>query len=193
MRVSFLYSDREKAKQVCDDIVGRFMTQSSQQAQQANEAAHDFMRTKRTRLRNNSTIIDQKLADFRQRNAGRLPEEMEMNAQQMNALMQRSSTISDQLNRNAEQHMLLDSNLRIVKDHLGQIKDITPQVQARNDHVADLDKQIQNLQLQIENMKNVYKDDFPDLQQARQQLAVLQKQREDALKQTPKSDTLGIG
>lgn len=191
MRVSFTYNDREKAKQVCDDIVGRFMTQQGQQTMESHESANEFLSDETNRAKKELDDLDQKLADFRSHNAGRLPEEMEMNAQQMNTLTQRANALTDQLDRNTEQRMMLESNLRIVRDHLNQIKDITPQVQAQSDRVSELDKQIDNLQLQIENMKNVYKDDFPDLVQARQQLTVLQEQREEAMKDKPASKITG--
>lgn len=185
MRVSFMYSDREKAKQVCDDIVSRFMTQNEQQTLESHQGATEFLTDEQDRAKKELNDLDQKLADFRQKNAGRLPEQMEMNGQQLNGINQRIAALNDQLDRNTEQRMMLESNMRIMKQHLDEIKDVTPQAQAANERVTELNHQIENLQLQIANMKNVYKDDFPDLVQARQQLAVLQQQREEALKQKP--------
>jgi uncharacterized protein involved in exopolysaccharide biosynthesis len=183
MRVSFVYRDRNKAKQVCDDIVGRFMSQNAQESLEAHESTNQFLSDEAAAAKKSLDTIDQKLADFRERNAGRLPEEMTLNVQQMNTLTQRANSLSDALNRNTETHMLLESNLRIVTNQLNAIKDITPQSQARNEHVSELDKQIQTLQLQIEGMKDRYTDDFPDLQSARKQLVILKRQREEALKE----------
>jgi polysaccharide biosynthesis transport protein len=190
MRVSYTYRDRNKARQVCDDIVGRFMSQNAQESLESHESANQFLTDETDRAKRELDGLDQKLADFRTRNAGRLPEQMELNVQQMNTLTQRTTSLSDQLNRNMEQRMLIESNLSIMKNRLAAIKDVTPQSQARNEHVAELDKQIQNLQVSIEDMKDRYTDDFPDLQQARKQLAVLKNQREEALKEkAPKSDS----
>ena len=78
---------------------------------------------------------------------------------------------------------MLDSELRIAKDRLASLKDTAPQTQARNERMSELDHQIDNLQTSIEGMRDRYTEDFPDLQQARQQLAVLKRQREELSKQ----------
>ncbi|MBV9265521.1 MAG: hypothetical protein JO061_05065, partial [Acidobacteriaceae bacterium] len=135
---------------------------------------------------------DQKLADFRAQNAGRLPEEMQLNAQEMNALANRTGSLNEQANRNNEQRMMLETALRTAKDRLAAIKDVNPAVQVRNERVSELDRTMQNLQLQIENMKDQYTDDFPDLQAARKQLAMLQRQKDDLLKQTPKKPDVAL-
>jgi succinoglycan biosynthesis transport protein ExoP len=185
MQIAFVYQDRSIAKAVCDDLVGRFMSQNTQDSLESHEQANQFINDEMERSKRELDVINQKLADFRTRNAGRLPEQMELNAQQMNALSARASTLNQEANRNREQRMMIESAIRIAKDRANAIRDITPQTQARNDRVSDLDKQIQSLELEIEGMKKRYTDDFPDLQQARQQLAVLQHEREQAVKERP--------
>jgi uncharacterized protein involved in exopolysaccharide biosynthesis len=76
--------------------------------------------------------------------------------------------------------------LQIAKDRLVAIKDVTPQAQERNERVEELSKEIGKLQTDIETMRDHYTDDFPDLKNARQQLTVLQRQRDTALKEKPK-------
>ncbi len=185
MQVGFTYSDAHIAKAVCDDIVSRFMSQNSQDSMESQEQANQFLTDEFERTKRDLEAVDQKLADFRTRNAGRLPEQMELNIQQMNALSQRASQMNEAVNRNGEQKMFIESAIRIAKDRLNGIKDSTPQSQARNERVTELDRQIQTLQTSIEDMKDRYTDNFPDLQQARQQLAVLQRQRDQASKEKP--------
>jgi succinoglycan biosynthesis transport protein ExoP len=189
MEIDFTYSDAHLAKAVCDDIVARFMSQNTEDSLASQEQANQFLNDEFERAKRDLAVIDNKLADFRARNAGRLPEQMELNIQQMNALSQRASQLSDLVNRNNEQKMFIESAMRTAKDRLNAIKDVTPQSQARNERVIELDKQIQDLELRIEDMKDRYTDSFPDLQSARQQLAILQKQRDLADKaKPPKAD-----
>ena len=185
MQISFTYSDAHTAKAVCDDLVSRFTSQNTQDTLESQEQAHEFLNDEFERAKRELETLDQKLADFRTRNAGRLPEQMELNVQQMNALSQRATQLNEAINHNSEQKMFIESAIRIAQDRLSAIKDVTPQSQARNDRMTELDKQIQTLQTSIEDMKDRYTDSFPDLQQARQQLAVLQHQREEALKEKP--------
>jgi uncharacterized protein involved in exopolysaccharide biosynthesis len=110
----------------------------------------------------------------------------------MNAIEQRLSTLNSSASRNNEQRMLLESDLRSAKNRLASIKDVQPQTQARNEHLLDLDRQIQKLETNIADLKDRYTEDFPDLQTARAQLAVLKRQREEVAKQdksTPKNET----
>ncbi|MCU1291178.1 MAG: hypothetical protein JWP08_28 [Bryobacterales bacterium] len=185
MEIDFTYSDSHLARTVCDDIVARFMSQNTEDSLASQEQANQFLSDEFERAKRDLAAVDNKLADFRTRNAGRLPEQMDLNVQQMNALSQRASQLSDGVNRNSEQKMFIESAIRIAKDRLNAIKDVTPQSQARNDRVLDLDKSIQQLELRIEDMKDRYTDSFPDLQSARQQLAVLLKQRDQAAKEKP--------
>jgi polysaccharide chain length determinant protein (PEP-CTERM system associated) len=192
MQVSFSYRDRYLAQKVCADLVSRFMSEHTVDRMTNERATNDFLNDEFEHAKRDLATLDQKLTDFRKRNAGRLPEQMEMNVSQMNALEQRLSTLNSAASRNNEQRMLLESDLRIAKDRLGSIKDVQPQIQARNEHLLDLDRQIQKLETNIADLKDRYTEDFPDLQTARAQLAVLKRQREEAAKQektAPKSET----
>jgi uncharacterized protein involved in exopolysaccharide biosynthesis len=146
-------------------------------------ATNDFLNDEFERSKRDLDALDQKLTEFRKRNAGRLPEQMQMNVSQMNALEQRLSTLNEAANRNNEQRMLLESDLRIAKDRLASIKDAPPQTQGRNEHLVELDRQIQALETNIADLKDRYTEDFPDLQSARAQLAVLKRQRDEAAKE----------
>jgi uncharacterized protein involved in exopolysaccharide biosynthesis len=186
MKVSFKYRDRILAQRVCDEIVSRFMSQNTQQGQERMESATQFMSDETERAKRELDRVDQELSDYRTKNAGRLPEEMQLNIQQMNAVSQQENALNDGLNRNTEKRLLLENNLQIAKDRLAAIKDVTPQTQERNDRVEELNRDIGKLQTDIETMKDHYTEDFPDLKNARQQLVVLQRQRDAALKEKPK-------
>lgn len=183
MDVSFAYRDRYIAQKVCADLVSRFMNEHTVDRMTNERATNEFLNDEFERAKRDLDALDQKLAEFRKRNAGRLPEQMETNVSQMNALEQRLATLNEAASRNNEQRMLLESDLRIAKDRLASIKNISPQVQARNEHLLALDRQIQTLETNIADMKERYTEDYPDLQSARAQLSVLKRQRDEAARQ----------
>jgi polysaccharide chain length determinant protein (PEP-CTERM system associated) len=192
MQVSFSYRDRFLAQKVCADLVSRFMNEHTVDRMTNERATNDFLNDEFERAKRDLGALDKKLTDFRKRNAGRLPEQLETNVAQMNAIEQRLSTLNSSASRNNEQRMLLESDLRSAKNRLASIKDVQPQTQARNEHLLDLDRQIQKLETNIADLKDRYTEDFPDLQTARAQLAVLKRQREEVAKQeksTPKNET----
>jgi uncharacterized protein involved in exopolysaccharide biosynthesis len=121
--------------------------------------------------------ISQKLANYRQQHIGQLPDDMQLNISQMNALESQLGSLNAALTNNHEQHMMLESNLGIAQDRLKSIQ--SPAEQRHDQHLADMDQQIQHLQAEIASMRNQYTESYPDLQTAEQQLALLKKRRED--------------
>jgi len=84
--------------------------------------------------------------------------------------------------------MMLESELRARQDRLAALKRNSYQT-AGGSRLSDLDRQIGEYESGISAMKDRYTDDFPDLQAARERLAVLRKQRDEALKDAGKNDS----
>ena len=183
LQVSFRYNDRYTAQKVCEALVSRFLDSSTESSFQTQVMAQQFLQDEFDRAKRDLDGIEQKLAEFREKNAGRLPEEMQSNVSEMNALDGRLSSLAEQATRNTEQHMMLESELRIAKERLDAVK--SPQNQAHNEHVAQLDREIEQLQTNIESMRDHYTEDYPGLQSAEAQLAVLKKERDKANKEKP--------
>jgi uncharacterized protein involved in exopolysaccharide biosynthesis len=198
MQVQFAYRDRFLANKVCRDIVSRFMNASSEESLSSQVATNSFMKDEFDRTQRTLQEAETKLQTYRMKNAGRLPDDMQTNIQQMNALGQRMSSLSDAATRNSERRMMMDSNLRIAKDRLTSLKSSGAAGGSRNERTVQLDKDIQDLESSIANMKDRYTEDYPDLQSARDRLATLKRQRDDAVKAaadakpdtTPESPTL---
>jgi uncharacterized protein involved in exopolysaccharide biosynthesis len=198
MQVQFSYRDRFLANKVCRDIVSRFMNASSEDSLSSQVATNSFMKDEFERAQHTLQEAERKLQTYRMKNAGRLPDDMQTNIQQMNALGQRMSSLSDAATRNSERRMMMDSNLRIAKDRLASLKSSGAAGGSRNERTVQLDKDIQDLESSIANMKDRYTEDYPDLQSARDRLATLKRQRDEAVKAaadakpdtTPESPTL---
>jgi len=186
MQISFAYSNPYLARDVCQDIVGRFMSENSQTTMESQEQAQQFLKDQFDRAKRDLDAIEQKLTDYRSKNAGRLPEEMDTNVSQMNALEGRLSSLTEAQSRNSEQRMLIDSELHTAKDRLASIRTGgSPQAQARSEKLIALDHEIETLENNIASMKDRYTDSYPDLQAARDQLGQLKRQREEAANEKP--------
>lgn len=183
LQVSYRYNDRYLAQRVCEALVGRFLSTSTESSFQTQVIAQQFLQDEFDRAKHDLEVVEQKLTDYRVKNAGRLPEEMQGNISEMNALDNRLGTLAEQSTRNTEQRSMLESELRIAKDRLAAIK--SPQNQAHNEHVAQLDREIEQLQTNIESLRDRYTDDYPGLQSAKDQLAVLTRERDKANNEKP--------
>lgn len=182
MEVSFTYRDRFAAQKVCQDIISRFMSTSSEDTMSSQVATNSFVTDELERARRTLNDAEKKLQDYRMKNAGRLPEEMQTNIQQMNALEQRMASLSDAATRNSERRMMFDYSLRTAKDRLASLKNVGTASAARSERVTELDKEIEQLDSNVTSMKDRYTDDYPDLQAARDRLSTLKRQRDEALK-----------
>jgi polysaccharide chain length determinant protein (PEP-CTERM system associated) len=185
MQVSFSYRDRYLAKAVCDDLVSRFMGQSTQDTLDSQSQANQFFNDEFDRAKQDLDALEKKISDYRQRNAGRLPDDMQTNMSQMNALEGRLSSLTEQATRNAEHRMMLETELRTAKDRLASIRAASPQLAAHNQKLTDLDHKIEKLEDDIAAMKDRYTDDYPNLQAAKEQLALLQRERDEVSKEKP--------
>jgi polysaccharide chain length determinant protein (PEP-CTERM system associated) len=186
MSIQFAYRDPALAVKVCGELVSRFMNASSQDVMDSQLAANQFLNDEFERAERELNTVEQKLTDYKQKNAGRLPDELQTNISQMNALDQRAGSFSEAATRNAERRMMLESELRARQDRLAALKRNSYQT-AGGTRLADLDRQIGEYESGISAMKDRYTDDFPDLQAARERLAVLKKQRDEALKNAEKN------
>lgn len=186
MQVAFSYRDPILAQKVCEDIVSRFMNANTQEALNIQREADTFINEQFEQAKRDLDKIEQQLADFKTRNAGRLPEEVGTNLAQMNALEQRGANVSDSQARNAEAHMMLESELNTAKDRLAAVRSNSPQTQAQSQKVNELDREIDQLDGTIADMKNRYTDDYPNLQAAVERLKLLKQEREQAFKDKPK-------
>jgi succinoglycan biosynthesis transport protein ExoP len=181
MQIAFIYPDKYLAQKVCADLVSRFIDASSQGMNESTQAVHSFIQDELGQAKQQLDELDAKLTEFRTKNAGRLPEEMQMNLQQMSALEGRVNSLNEALNRNTEQRMILESQLNMAKDRMAAVK--SPQVAAHNDKINEMNRQIENLELNILSMKDRYTDEHPDLQAARDRLAFIKKQLDLAKKE----------
>ncbi len=188
MQVGFAYRDALTAQKVCADIVSRFVDANTRESLSMQQQANQFLTEQFEQTKQALDAIDQKLADFKSKNAGRLPDELQANMAQMTMLQQRAGSASDAIGRNAEQRTMLESGLEMAKERLKAVEANSPRSQAQSQRVAELDHEIDALETSIASMKNEYTDSYPDLQTARERLKVLKQQRADAFKDQPKDD-----
>ena len=187
MQVAFSYRDPITAQKVCSDIVSRFMDANTRELLDNQQQANEFINQQFDSAKKDLDTIEQKVADFKTKNAGRLPEEVQTNMAQMAAFESRGQGISDALARNAETKMTLESELNMAKERLTAARANSPQTQAQSQKVTELDREIDGLESSIAAMSQQYTDAYPNLQAARDRLKMLKQQREDAFKEKPKA------
>lgn len=183
-QISFSYDNRYLAQKVCAELVTRFLNENARTRYESAVATNQFLSDEYQKSRNELESIENKLTDFRIRNAGHLPEEMQMNMAQMNALDSRLTGLNDSLTRVSEEKMMLESQLQIAKERLAVIHDVTPDSVVRDAHLEQLDKDITAATNNLSSLEERYTDTYPDVVTAKAQIAQLKQERDQLLKET---------
>jgi polysaccharide chain length determinant protein (PEP-CTERM system associated) len=181
-QLSFSYNDRHVAQKVCQELVSRFVNENTRNRYEDAVATHQFMNDEFEKAKRELDTLEQKISEFRSKNAGHLPEQMEANVQEANALENRLANLNQAQSRVSQEKMMMESSLSIAKDRLASIRDNSPEVQARSEKIDQFDRQIATLEAAIASMKERYTETYPDLEAARAQLSQLRHQRDEAAK-----------
>jgi succinoglycan biosynthesis transport protein ExoP len=180
-QVSFSYENRYIAQKVCNELVGRFLTENAKTRIESAVATNQFLNDEYEKAKGELESIENKLTQFRIKNAGHLPEEVQMNMSQMNALDNRLTGLNDSLTRTVQQKMMLESQLQIAKDRLAAIHDATSESAVRDARLDQLDRDIDAVTNDVNTLRGRYTETYPDLVAARLRLAQLKEQREQLL------------
>jgi polysaccharide chain length determinant protein (PEP-CTERM system associated) len=165
-QISFKYHDRYLARNVVQDLVGRFMAENTRERTAQSVSTTQFLEDQLAAARTDLEALDSKLAAFRENFQGRLPEQFQNNQMQLSSLEQRISNLNGALARVSQDKMLLEADLRTFK---AQRASLVPTRQASLDRTAAeqirrIDADILKLEATLANYRERYKDTYPDVQ-----------------------------
>jgi len=180
-QISFKYSNRLIAQKVCEDIVGRFISQNIQERSQASRSTTEFLEGEFNDAKKKLEEAEQRLSEFRIRNMGRLPDQMNSNQAQLSSMQMQMTTLDAAISRINQDKLLAENQLRILKDRYSSIRQASGGEQTvvaiqRNDQLAEKQREIVSLENTLAVLRERYKDSYPDVQRA---LALLTQARKD--------------
>lgn len=179
--ISFSYNNRFMAQKVTTDLVARFLEENQREMSQNTSSTSQFLRDSWEVAKQKLDEIEQKLSTFRTRNLGRLPEEQQANYQQLNATQVQMLNLNTSMTRINGEKLLLENQLRLYKEQLSSMKDPSQSDQAmqqKNEKLAEKDREIAHIEAYLANLRDHYRDTYPDVQNAIVMLASAKKQRE---------------
>jgi len=184
--VSFSYNNRFTAQKVATDLVARFLEENQRQVTTQTGATTAFITDRHTEAKQKLDEIENRLSSFRATHLGNLPEEQANNYAHLNAAQSQVLNLGAEMARNTQEKFMLENLLRTKKDELASLKDPASQstvLQQKNERLAEKEHEIQQLEQILSNLREHYKDTYPDVQNAVTRLATLKKQRENILKE----------
>jgi polysaccharide biosynthesis transport protein len=180
--IGFQYSNRFIAQQVCTELVSRFLIENQREISQQTVSTTGFLKDEWDTAKQKLDDIEQKLSLFRAKNMGRLPEEQQANYNQLNALQVQMVNIGGAMSRVTQEKLLLENQLRDLKDQRDKLRDPNQQdqvaAQKKNEKLAEKEKEITQLEEALTRARERYKDAMPEVQSLIARVETAKKERE---------------
>jgi len=186
-QIAFTYENRYIAQKVCSEIVSRFIDENIRERANQSVATTDFLREQYDAARQALEEIETKIVQFRSANAGRLPEQLQANLTQLTAVENRIGVLQNSMNRASQDKLLLETQLRSLKEQAQLISNPPAAALSHNSplapKIAQIDREIERAELSLSGIRERYTAAHPEVQRAEQALAWLRRQREALVKQ----------
>jgi len=193
--ISFQYENRFLAQKVTQDIVSRLINENERETMTISQTTTDFLTTEVVKAKQALDEIESKLANFKIKNTGTLPEDQGINFSAMNSLDQRINQLNGSISRVTQEKLLLESNLRLYREQLAKAAEAAslqppdPQrAQAKNEELAQKNREISSLETALTQYKELYTDSHPEIRRIVSSLSVLRKQRDELTKKEKEHD-----
>jgi protein tyrosine kinase modulator len=178
--ISFTASDPRVAQQVCAEITSMFIEESLRQNQQSAQSTTNFLVTQLEDAKRKLDAQDAKLAQFKRRYIGALPDETQTNLNILASLNTQLAAVTQALNRTQQDKTYTESLLAqqvASQDALNSVNG--PRPEKLQDDIADKEAQLVALQAR-------YTPDYPDIIKLKDEIARLKKQSQ---RDTAKEET----
>jgi len=188
--ISFAYTDRFKAQKVVQQISGQFVDQNIRDRNRDSLMTNQLLKDNWDAAKKDLDNLETKLADFRMRNQGRLPDQMQGNMQQLTAAQTRLGALNDALSRSNQERVMLESSLAILNEQIKAARQPVTVEQAtaagvvqKNQRLEEAEREVRTTENLLTNLRERYKDTHPDVQRAATMLESAKKKRDALLKE----------
>src|SRR5713226_9123003 len=170
-RIAYQYLNKTDAQKVVQEMVNSFMSQNIVDRRAKSRITTEFLSEEVKGAKANLDSIENELIAFKQRNAGKLPEELQANLQMQNSYQQQLSAVQEVLNRNQQDKMMLETSLQNLKSQLNNVQVAaeeasvakTTKTETKSDRLADAEKRVADAEAILAAMREQLKPEHPDL------------------------------
>jgi polysaccharide chain length determinant protein (PEP-CTERM system associated) len=160
--------DPRLAQQVCAAVTSMFIEESLRVSQQHSEVTTDFLSQQLAEAKKQLDDQDGKLAAFKSRYIGALPDQEQTNLNLLTGLTSQLDAATQALGRAQQDKTFVESNLaqQVAAWQASQI----------GQNPETLDQQLAALQTQLTSLRARYTDDYPDVIKTKNDIAAVQAQ-----------------
>jgi uncharacterized protein involved in exopolysaccharide biosynthesis len=187
-QIGFAYQDRRIAQKVAQKIISDLMSENLKETNQVTQETTEFMQNRREGAKKKLDAFESRLSDFRQRHLKDLPEQQQTNFNQLTVIQTQVLNLNTSMSRVNQDKVVLENQMRILKDELSQLKDPgTQQEQAaatqKSEKLQEKEREVAYYEAGLQAARERYKDSHPDVQAFSTKLATAKRQRDEIIKE----------
>jgi uncharacterized protein involved in exopolysaccharide biosynthesis len=164
--LSFLYGVPETARDVARDLTELFVAAGARRRQAALGEASSVLEREADRMRDQLREAEGRLATFKQRNPGAMPDDRNFNRQQL----ERKQTELEGLNAQIRD---LENRQALMQTQLSQTEPYIAAVNSSGEAIPGAAERVQTLQAELIRLLAIYSPDHPDVIRVRRELESL--------------------
>jgi len=171
--ISFTAKDPALAQKICTDITTMFTQGNLQQSEESAQNTTEFLERQLADAKTSLDSQDARLADFKRRYAGQLPDDTQTNLSVLQSLTTQLSAATADLNR-AQQDRAFSETL---------LEQETASIQTTADSPANpdiLQKQLSDAEERLADLRLKYTDNYPDVVKAKHDVDMLNQEIAEA-------------
>lgn len=196
--VQFKYEDRYKAQKVTKEIVSRLISENTRVQLNITQNTTEFLTEEVAKAKTRLDQIEQSLTSFRMKNAGRLPDERSMNFSALQSVETRISALNSGIQRINQEKLMLESQIRLQREQYNQSMAAsaamanaptgeTAKARVANERLIALEREIQGAEQVLVQLRELYKESYPDVIRVKGNLENLRRQRAELVKREEES------
>lgn len=185
--VRFSYENRYLAQRVVQDLVSKFIDEHTRNRSDQSFQSTQFFKDEAEQAKRDLDVVENKLTEFRVQNNGRLPDQIDANMRQLQALEAQATYLQTSIGRANQEKLQLETNLRIFKEQLGELNKQpapeAPEVTPKSARLQEVERDIEILKNTLTTLRQRYTATNPDVQYNQGLLASAEKKRDAILKE----------
>lgn len=189
-QISFAYEDRYLAQKVVQELVSRFMQESISARESQSVMTTQFLSDQVAQAKKELDAIENRLTQYKIRNAGKLPDQLESNLQQLRTLETQLASAGAAISRVSQDKLTVEAQIRVLREQKQALLGAPsgPETAVKNERLVQLEKQILNLETILAGLRQQYRETHPDVRRVEAQLAGAKKSRDELLAQEKKTN-----
>lgn len=184
-KVAFAYSNRHAAQKVTYDLARGFIDENIRTLSSQSAATTDFLKDQWEAARKRLDELENRMTEFRLKNAGRLPEQLQANLQTLRSLETQLSGVNDAISRIGQEKLLFENQIRIYRDQLAALSrgGSTLSARAQDERLAHAEREVLAMENNLAALRQRYKETHPDVMHAQAQLEMLRNRRDEIIRE----------